>query len=257
MSLSYALKKNSGFIISVIAGVVLYEHALFSGLKYYEGADNVVNALMLSMGCGRAGWNGILFPILASLPMATQYVREYKSGYLWLILERTGNWKYKMERLGKNALFGALSLLIPYLIYAFQLTLMLDTAAPLYPDHGESLAHYNPELAEAYPILYILMIALIVSVCGAVFTTFALGFSTLVKNEFLTLLLPFATCILMAMVTPDLQWDLLCTYCPNGYAKIKTSNIVVMDCIVAFLGIGLFIIGTKINERKMGSNKKG
>lgn len=249
-------KKYIGFVVAVMVGVLLYEHALSSGLMYYEGADNVVNAMVLSMGAGRAGWNGVLFPVIACVPMATLYVREYKSGCLWLVMEREGALRYKRRVMGENAILGALALTVPYAAYACQLVVKLGTDAPLHPEHGDTPVAYQMGLAEKSPIGYLVMTAVVVAVCGAVFATFGLGISAVVRNEFLTLLIPFALCILVAMITPFFQWDLLCTFCPNAYTKTRTSNIVIMDAVLAIAGIAMFMYGTKANEDKIGNGKE-
>ena len=88
------IKKYSGFIISIVIGLLLYEEANYA--YTYRAAtaysDHMIYRLILSMGSGSSGWNGILFPILAALPMGISYVREYRSGYLnlaaWVCLFR-------------------------------------------------------------------------------------------------------------------------------------------------------------------------
>ena len=65
------IKKYSGFIISIVIGLLLYEEANYA--YTYRAAtaysDHMIYRLILSMGSGSSGWNGILFPILAALPM--------------------------------------------------------------------------------------------------------------------------------------------------------------------------------------------
>lgn len=84
------IKKYSGFIISIVIGLLLYEEANYA--YTYRAAtaysDHMIYRLILSMGSGSSGWNGILFPILAALPMGISYVREYRSGYLKLRLQK-------------------------------------------------------------------------------------------------------------------------------------------------------------------------
>lgn len=80
------IKKYSGFIISIVIGLLLYEEANYAYTYRTATAysDHMIYRLILSMGSGSSGWNGILFPILAALPMGISYVREYRSGYLKL-----------------------------------------------------------------------------------------------------------------------------------------------------------------------------
>lgn len=84
------IKKYSGFIISIVIGLLLYEEANYAYTYRTATAysDHMIYRLILSMGSGSSGWNGILFPILAALPMGISYVREYRSGYLKLRLQK-------------------------------------------------------------------------------------------------------------------------------------------------------------------------
>lgn len=57
------IKKYSGFIISIVIGLLLYEEANYAYTYRTATAysDHMIYRLILSMGSGSSGWNGILF----------------------------------------------------------------------------------------------------------------------------------------------------------------------------------------------------
>ena len=123
------IKKYSGFIISIVIGLLLYEEANYA--YTYRAAtaysDHMIYRLILSMGSGSSGWNGILFPILAALPMGISYVREYRSGYLKLRLQKMSRNRYVVVTLMQYlAAWGCLfRMLYIVCIYIFSMELRL------------------------------------------------------------------------------------------------------------------------------------
>lgn len=127
------IKKYSGFIISIVIGLLLYEEANYAYTYRTATAysDHMIYRLILSMGSGSSGWNGILFPILAALPMGISYVREYRSGYLKLRLQKMSRKRYVAVTLIQNSILGGLGLLIPYVVYCLHLYFEYGTKAYL------------------------------------------------------------------------------------------------------------------------------
>lgn len=249
LSFAWKLKKYIGLLSATLIGILLFEYT-YSQLEYmrYTGADNVVFALQLAMGCSSVGWNGILFPIFASLPMAANYVREYKTGYIKVRFTKQKTNEYITKVLFKNAIMGGLALMIPFLWIAVRMYLDKGLDVPLITESGLSMVTFMTEFAKVNPIGYIAFQAVQVFFCGMAFATLALGISAWVKNEFLTLLLPFAICILVAILTPSHAWDLLLLYCINGYAEASLFPVVVMGAVLMIIGILLFSIGVHRNE---------
>lgn len=151
------IKKYSGFIISIVIGLLLYEEANYA--YTYRAAtaysDHMIYRLILSMGSGSSGWNGILFPILAALPMGISYVREYRSGYLKLRLQKMSRNRYVVVTLIQNAILGGLGLLIPYAVYCLHLYFQYGTKAYLNIKEGETVIMFHPELAASNTIAYV------------------------------------------------------------------------------------------------------
>ena len=225
------IKKYSGFIISIVIGLLLYEEANYAYTYRTATAysDHMIYRLILSMGSGSSGWNGILFPILAALPMGISYVREYRSGYLKLRLQKMSRKRYVAVTLIQNAILG--------------------TKAYLNIKEGETVIMFHPELAASNTIAYVCLLGTFVLLAGVTFATFAIGISAWIKNTFLTLILPFVLCIAMAILIPDNRFDLFLIFAPNGYAWASVPIILIMSGILILTGIILFAVGVKNNEK--------
>lgn len=246
---SWIIKRNLGFVCAVLVGVILFEYSYYEikSTGYY-GAENIVFTLQLCMGCGSSGWNGVVFPILAALPMAMNYVREYKTGYIKIRFTKQSKKKYTIQMLLKNGILGGGALLIPFVILVIHLYLDKGIGAPLMTEQGLTVVKFMTSFAEANPIGYMIYQGVQVFLCGVVFSTFSLGISTLVKNEFLTVLLPFALCISVAILTPDFSWDLLLLYCVNAYSEVSLFKVCIMGTLLLITGVILFVVGVNRNE---------
>lgn len=240
------------FFIAVLIGIILFEEANYEYTYRVETAygDHAIYRLVLSMGNGQAGLNSLFFPVLAALPLGISYIREYKSGYLKLIFQRMSLSKYMISKLLKNALAGGIALVIPYYIYAIHLYFQLGDKSELMIEEGQTAVMFLPNLAAGNTLKYILVLSIFVFLAGVTFATFALGISAWIKNQFLTLAIPFALCIFVAIVTPDFKWDLLLLYSPNGYAEVSIGILAIMYISLVIVGVILFISGVIRNEKK-------
>ena len=181
--------------------------------------------------------------------MGISYVREYRSGYLKLRLQKMSRNRYVVVTLIQNAILGGLGLLIPYAVYCLHLYFQYGTKAYLNIKEGETVIMFHPKLAASNTIAYVCLIGAFVLLAGVTFATFAIGISAWIKNTFLTLILPFVLCIAMAILIPDNRFDLLLIFAPNGYASASVPIILIMSGILILTGIILFAVGVKNNEK--------
>lgn len=188
--------------------------------------------------------------MVAALPYATTYVREYKSGYLRCERIRKGQAHYIVGKLVASFFYGGFALAIPVGVYAIQLSLTRENTAPLLDENGNSFVSYLRDFALASPKGYMAMSVGIVFLCGAVFSVLALGISTWIKNEFLTIVLPFAMCILVAILSPVGWFNFLLLFCPSEYGLVQTWQLVVMGVALLMVGVLLFVFGVKCNEKE-------
>lgn len=245
----WKIKKYFSFICAIAIGIIIFEYSYYEVESIgYVGSESIVFALQLCMGCGSSGWNGVVFPILAALPMAMNYVREYKTGYIKIRFTKQSKKKYIIGMLIKNGVLGGLALMIPFVMIAFHLYMDKGISALLMVEDGLTVVKFMTSFAEVNPIGYIVYQTIQVFLCGLAFSTFALGISAWVKNEFLTVLLPFALCVSVAILTPDYSWDLLLLYCSNAYINVSFFNLIVMGVLLFITGVMMFVTGVNKNE---------
>lgn len=238
------VKNYLGFFLSVTIGYALFLFAWEPGDIY--GMDDVASALVHAMSNGRFSFNGVLFPVLAALPMATKYVREWKTGYLKLVFSKQKRNKYIVKLLLKNAIMGGGALALPTILFVLQLYIYYRE---WYTPYGEiNHVHFFNEMAIQNGGLYVLVVILVVFCCGGTFATLSLGISAWTRNSFLTVVLPFVLCIVVAMTTPDFGWDLLLLYSPNIYTDASIVSIVIMELSLLVLGAASFVAGVYRNE---------
>lgn len=241
MKINYYLKRHFFLLASIVVGIVLLFYADYRArnIWFVIGMDNNINALMTAMGCGLDSWMGIFFPVLATVPFATSYVSDQKSGYFSSQRLRKHNKCYFIEKLWKSALTGSLSLAVPVAFFSIYLWMNNPCSASLYDESGDTVTSFMAHFAEKDPKLYMALIVLLTAIAGASMAVFALGISTMVKNEFLTLLIPFGICILSAILGD--KNNLLLTFCPSEQADISLYRVLIMDLIVLAIGVGLWI----------------
>lgn len=153
----WKLKKHIGFIGAVCIGILLFEYS-YAQLGYiqYTGAENAVFMLQLLMGCSSVGWSGILFPILAVLPMAVNYVREYKTGYINIRFTKERKQDYLIKTLVKNGIAGGIALMIPLCLIVIHLCLDKGLDAPMITEEGLTVVKFMTEFGEHHPAGYML-----------------------------------------------------------------------------------------------------
>ncbi len=247
-SIRYQIKDKGLFIIAMCLNVALLIYAKNMLEEWrFAGRENIINALLLCIGKGPACWIGLLFPVVAALPFSTTYVREKKTGFYTCAVMRKGFKQYIAEKIVKSLLLGGITLALPVTLLTIYLKIEKDSAASLYDIDQHTTASFLTGIAEKNPNAYLIMTILIVFICGAVFSVFALGISAWVKNEFLTLVIPFAVCILSAIFFDN--FNLLLTFCPSEYDYVRVWHIVVMDVAIFLTGITLFIMGVIKNKK--------
>ncbi|MDD6482862.1 MAG: hypothetical protein PUF65_11455 [Lachnospiraceae bacterium] len=251
MVAAFKLKQHRYFLTALVFSMILLEYSYYSTMAFgYENAGNTVELFLYTLGSGLASWLGILFPMVAALPYATSYVQEYKTGYLKCEFLRERKSIYIVQKLILAFVYGGAALGIPVGLYALQIGLTHKTEVSLESMEGQRFVSYLPNIAEQNEAGYMAMSVGFVFLCGAAFSVFALGISAWVKNEFLTILLPFAICVLIAIVSPVGWFNLLLLFCPSEYSLIETWQLAVMWMGLMAVGIFLFVSGVKYNEKE-------
>lgn len=178
-------------MLAMVLNLLMLVYAyIMINIEWMEGRENIINALMFCIGKGNSCWMGLLFPITATIPMSTLYIREVKAGYYSCCILRMGRKKYWTEKIIKTFLLGGISLAMPVGIMAVYLCNTLDISASLYDMDNYTTTSFYTNLAENSPLAYLGMTIALIFLCGASFSVFSLGISTLVRNEFLAIIIP-------------------------------------------------------------------
>jgi hypothetical protein len=206
--------------------------------------NNAFNLLIIGYSGGTASILSVLFPILVSIPFASSYIDDSKTGYLKYILTKTKLINYIKIRLLANGLIGGFVLSFCLSISFFLFVILKGTKSSVI--HAQ--INILKDIFETNPFLYIFLLILNSFVCGMVFATFALGISTFLKNKYLTVIFPFIFYILSgtllykinpllhSAVTYDLQ-----------YGGSSLTTVIIYDLIMLIVGITTFVFGVLKN----------
>ena len=210
----------------------------------FRSTNNAFNLLIQGYSGGTASILAMLFPILVSIPYTSSYIIDMKSGYLKYILTRTKITNYIIIRIIINGLVGGFVLFISLSIAFIMFVLLKGTnSSEIY-----SQTIIFKDVLNTNPYLYVLLILLNSFVCGFVFATFGLGFSTLLKNTYLTILFPFLFYILSGtlLVRFNPLFHAAVTYVLD-YGGSSITTVIVYDLIMLLIGITTFVLGVSKN----------
>lgn len=189
-------------------------------------------------------------PILVMFTYAVSYRRERDCGYSQLMMLRSTGKAY----LGAKALAVAstafMAVLLPFLCW-MPVCRLLGVADPAY-DRDRHNIYFALSFYDQNPGLYCVAYTLYVAVVGAVFAIFGLGLSSVVKNKYLALFLPFGYCVFSGIVlSPSLEAFRLLKLqsyhftdrCPLGYWTAPLY----MTALTA-AGLGMFVSGDRLRS---------
>lgn len=172
---------------------------------YFENGEMVRND-MFALETSYQSWIGSeltglastlffsLMPIIAVLPYAISFNEERKSGYLRIIIPKTGKMNYFVSKIIAVFISGALVILIPLVINFISVSMFIPSTLPhvnynyyTYVSFGDVWADTFFSMPTVYVMLYILFDALV----GGSTALFAFSISFYSKNKFIITLCPF------------------------------------------------------------------
>lgn len=184
-----------GFIIVVIQttdSTLIYANnlTLIEGL-YPQSVFNSYIGLSLS-----SVWPYVfymIFPLIASLPYASSYLSDVKSGYVKTIFIKTKKVYYFSAKLFAVFLSGGTAVLLPLLFNLWMTALCVPSVIPdistgFFAIFGDCFA---ADLYYTHPFIYILIYDLIIFVTSGVLACTALAFSHFIKYKYVVTLSPF------------------------------------------------------------------
>lgn len=192
----------------------------------------------------------LIMPILVAMAYGDSYLEDLNSGFLKNILSRYSKKKYLRNKFLANFIISGITFSVPLI---FNLAVQLLTQADIYPErmmqNNLIIGDLNLELYLNHPLIYTLLwIGIYFMFAGAI-SSLVLGLSTIIKNKFVVLILPFiivqATSIIFPLIGLE-EYDL------SSFLFLGT-DINIISMIITFLVLLLvsfipFYIGGKANE---------
>lgn len=183
----------------------------------------------------------LLAPIIACIPFSNSYILDKASGFSKYIYPKLEVKRYLTIKLLVNAIVSGVTLFIPQMIMLTILLIIRGINSNKIEMVGAfSIIYSNSKIA------YILILLIVQFVFGAVFSTFALGISSINENKYLTIIIPFIYVIITGTVFEILglnnifNFNVVTLFDISYYAKMTISNVVIYDALLFSIGNALF-----------------
>lgn len=256
---SFILAIGIVFILCII-NIFKYDYAYISmpyvGYKYFlddylkSGIVSPYNSFILFCLTDISNILFLIMPILVSMAYGDSYLEDLNSGFLKNILSRYSKKKYLRSKFLANFIVSGLTFSVPLI---FNLTVHLLTQANIHPERmvqkNLSIGNLNLELYLNHPLIYTLIwIGIYFMFAGAI-SSLALGLSTIIKNKFVVLILPFIIVQAISIIFPliGLNKYNLSSFLFLG-ADINIGSMIITFLVLLLSSFALFYIGEKANE---------
>lgn len=214
-------------------------------LSFFDGTQMTSPLSLYNMWIGMDDTNTWLviyltiFPILATLPFATTYFDDIKSGYIKNVCTRTKKTSYMVGKYISVFVAGGIVVVLPMLLNLFLTATVMPAINPamngLFKLCGAAL---YANIFFTYPFLYICIYMMIYFIYGGVFATISLAVSNIVKYKFIVALSPFVVFYGLGIISSILRFILTMEVTPR---RLLTMTQYRSISGTAFWGEPLFI----------------
>lgn len=231
------------FIMLMIGAV----EDIFDYLGRYISPGTWLEKYLGSLAYGTTSLLALFFSIVAIIPYVLVYRRERDSGFLQLMILKSTRNTYVSAKLLAVACSGFLSMFLPNLCWLFLCRFWLGTGSTKYPVLNGFV--YVNALYEQQPFLCGLTYVLNAGIVGATFALLALGLTTVIRNRYLAILLPFCYSIFSAAILNS-RWRILnaLRLLPIELPQSKSfgyGSLLLYDLVLAVIGCVLFVGGDR------------
>ncbi|MBW6411667.1 hypothetical protein [Clostridium weizhouense] len=234
--LSSILMKTESY--SIQSYIKAYEISSYDNFIFFN-LNSISNILIL------------IFPILSVLSYSDSYLEDINSGFIKCIHTRYSKKKYLMYKFLSNFVVGGLGFVIP-LIINFIILILSYPSLPTHAILGKQTILCGglfPALFYTYPILYIALWLVIYFMYAGAFASISLGVSTIIKNKFVVLFIPFLLCNVIGILLDITNKH---SYSPLSflYLSIKQDiKVIILEFIgIMIVSMSLFYLGGTKNE---------
>ncbi len=193
----------------------------------------------------------LIFPILSVLSYSDSYLEDIHSGLIKYIYTRYSKNKYLACKFVANFIAGGLAFVIP-LIINFIILILSYPSLPTHSILGKQTILCGGLFASlfyAHPIIYIGMWLVIYFMYAGAFASIALGISTIIRNKFVVLFIPFLLCNVIGIVLDVMNKYY---YSPLSFLYLSTKQdirIIICEFVgIMIVSISMFYFGGTKNE---------
>lgn len=241
--------KRAFFSLSTLISILLVFIALFiayyNDLKFPPRYVSGIDLFFRARNCLATSYLPLVSPIIACLPFANSYILDKEAGIQNYIYMKVKHKKYLSARLFVNALAGGLVLMIPQLIFGIYLILVKGVNNLYFESMDGAFSNvYNTSKIEYFIILIIISF-----IFGAVYSTFALGISTIANNKYLTIIIPFVYVIITGTIfeltglNSIVNLNVIALFDISDYAYYTSLNLILYDIALFLIGAILLFYG--------------
>lgn len=175
------------FILLIIQGLGPFEY--YKRLAWVSKLDvdtlNIMGVYNKYVNLTKANfYYMLLLPITVSILYGTSFINDYKKGFIKFIDTRISHRRYQISKFFVNGIIGGLSACIPTMIFFLILSIIYGQTS------NEGVIGMYREVFLKSPATYMVIFFSLQFAFGFTYSTVALGVSSVIKNEVVTLLSP-------------------------------------------------------------------
>lgn len=193
----------------------------------------------------------LITPILVCLPYVDSYINDLNSGYIKYLLLRIKPIKYGAIRIIINAMVSGCTIFIGLSMgYLVLLKISGTVNDGKYIIINDGLVNLYNNSQQQYTFLLIVL-----ATVGAIaFSTFGLGLSTIVKNRYMAILMPFFCFVVSGMFLGPINhyMNLEILFNISFYNDIKIGSLILIDIILFLTGTFLFLYDVLKKGKNIG-----
>lgn len=243
----WKLKKAVLSVESVFVFTVVLCCYIFAGMSVINFDGDFLSDFI---GIASNSLPALIFPMVVCIPVALNYVTEYESGCLNLLLSKMPLWRYIAIKLFTNAVVSGLVLSLPAVIYLLRILIKKGFAVDSYIESSWPIVLY-PHLYETHPFVYVSIIIGFIFLCGMVFATLGLGIAAVMKKKYLVILIPQAYYVGAAAIVQNMNLcrylDPMTLYVLNSPVPLKLSIRLLYALVIFIVGAVMFVLGVRKN----------
>lgn len=189
-------------------------------------------------------------PILVAISYADSYLEDLNSGFLKNILSRYPKNKYLKNKFFANFIISGITFTIPLII---NLLVQITTQASIHPEklvqRTLAIGSLNLNMYLNHPLLYTLLWIFIYFIFAGVISSISLGFSIIIRNKFIVLIMPFIIVQAISILFPLIG---IKTYSVSDFLylsnNVKITPMLITFIVMLMLSLLPFYFGGKSNE---------